>query len=180
MKKLPEPNVYVYGKDDTQIMVYNMRRSQKRGDRKKHQRKKTKELVTEKRNSWLLIKYLRPSYSGYAEDNLCILYSQHLFQTTHDRYLFSKIRLVLSPTLYKFIVWACWAKTQSSLGSKPKLVLTVLKAYINHSFLEIFYGKLKKLSKKLVTFSFFIKSFLKWFTNIYPKGTHLYNPYNYI
>ena len=28
--------------------------------------------------------------------------------------------------LYKFIVWACWAKTQSCLGSKPKLVLTTI------------------------------------------------------
>ena len=28
-KKLPEPNLHVYGKDDTQILVYNMRRSQK-------------------------------------------------------------------------------------------------------------------------------------------------------
>ena len=71
-----------------------------------------------------LIKLLRPSYSDYAEDILCILYSQYFFQTTYDRYLFSIIRLVLSPMLYKFIVWACWAETQSYLGSKPKLVLT--------------------------------------------------------
>ena len=27
--------------------------------------------------------------------------------------------------LYNFIVWACWTKTQSCLGSKPKLVLTI-------------------------------------------------------
>ena len=65
-----------------------------------------------------MIKLLRPSYSSYAEDNLYILYSQYFFQTTYDRYLFSKIRLVLSPTLYKFIVWACWAETQPCLGSK--------------------------------------------------------------
>ena len=25
-EKLPEPNLHVYGKDDTKIMVYNMRR----------------------------------------------------------------------------------------------------------------------------------------------------------
>ena len=30
---------------------------------------------------------------------------------------------------YKFIVWACWAKTQSCLGSKPKLVLTIGAVY---------------------------------------------------
>ena len=40
-EKLPEPNLHVYGKDDTKIMVYNMRMSQKRGDRKT-QSKKTK------------------------------------------------------------------------------------------------------------------------------------------
>ena len=32
--KLLEPNLHVYGKDDTKIMVYNVRRSPKRGDRK--------------------------------------------------------------------------------------------------------------------------------------------------
>ena len=71
-----------------------------------------------------MVKLLRPSYSGYAKDDFYILYFQYSFQTIHDRYLFSKIKLVLLPTLYKFIVWACWAKTQPYLGSKPKLVLT--------------------------------------------------------
>ena len=41
---------------------------------------------------------------------------------------------------------------------------------INHPFYEFFYEKLKKLSKKLITFSFFYKThFLKWFTNIVLK-----------
>ena len=62
--------------------------------------------------------------SGYADDNFYISFSSFFFQTTHDRYLISKVRLVLFPTLYKFIVWAYWAKTQPCLGSKPKLVLT--------------------------------------------------------
>ena len=66
--------------------------------------KKTRELVTKKKNSLLLVKLLLPSYSGYAEDNLCILYYEYFFQTIYDHYLFSIIRLVLSPTLYKFIV----------------------------------------------------------------------------
>ena len=47
-KKLPT-NLHVYGKDDTQIKVYSMRRSLKKGDGKKHQRKETKELVIERR-----------------------------------------------------------------------------------------------------------------------------------
>ena len=36
-----------------------------------------------------------------------------------------------------------------------------LRAYINHPFLETFYGELKNLSKKLITFSFFHKKFPK-------------------
>ena len=74
-----------------------------------------------------MIKLLRSSYSSYTEDNLCILYSQYFFQIAYDRYLLSIIRLVLSLTFYKFIVWACWAKTQSYSGSKSKLVLTSIK-----------------------------------------------------
>ena len=64
-------------------------------------------------DSWLY-------YSGYAEDDFCILYSQLFFQSTHDRYLLFKIRLVLSPMLYKFIVWACWARTQSCFRVQAK------------------------------------------------------------
>ena len=75
---------------------------------KKPREKKIKKYDTKRRtlDSWLY-------YSSYAENDFCILYSQLFFQTTHDRYLLFKIRLVLSPTLYKFIVWACWARTQS-------------------------------------------------------------------
>ena len=77
--------------------------------------KKIKKYDTKGRtpDSWLY-------YSGYAEDDFYILYLQLFFQTIHDRYLLSKIRLVLSPTLYKFIVWACWAKTQSCFGVQAK------------------------------------------------------------
>ena len=64
-------------------------------------------------DSWLY-------YSGYAENDFYILYFQLFFQTTHDRYLYSKIKLVLSPTLYKFIVWTCWVKTQSCLVVQAK------------------------------------------------------------
>ena len=93
MKKLPEPNLLVYGKCDTQIMVYSMRRSPRKGDRK-NTREKDQRTSYWKKNSLLLIKLLRSSYSGYAEDNLCILYSQYFFQTSYDRYFFSIIRLV--------------------------------------------------------------------------------------
>ena len=35
-KKFPKPNLHVYGKDDNEIMVYNMRRSPRKGEGKKH------------------------------------------------------------------------------------------------------------------------------------------------
>ena len=83
-------------------------------------KKKIKKYITKRRtlDSWL-------NYSGYAKDDFYISYSYFFFQSTHDRYFLSRIRLVLFPTLYKFIVWACWAKTQSYLGFKSKLVLTI-------------------------------------------------------
>ena len=39
-EKLPEPNLHVYGKDDTKIMVYNMRKwPKKRGSKKLEQKR---------------------------------------------------------------------------------------------------------------------------------------------
>ena len=46
-------------------------------------------------------------------------------------------------------------------------LMCVLRANINHSFWKSLYEKLKKLSTQWITFSFFIKSFLKWIINIY-------------
>ena len=48
MKKLPKPNLHVYGEDDTKIMVYNMRRSQKKGDRKSTRGKRLKNKLLKK------------------------------------------------------------------------------------------------------------------------------------
>ena len=39
-EKLLEPNLHVYGKDDTKIMVYNIRRWPKKGGTKKDQEQK--------------------------------------------------------------------------------------------------------------------------------------------
>ena len=47
-REAPRTKLHVYGKDDTKIMVYNMRRSPKREDRKT-QSKKTKKQVTKRR-----------------------------------------------------------------------------------------------------------------------------------
>ena len=95
-------------------MVYNVKRWQKKRGLKKTYRGKIKKHGTEGRtpDSWLY-------YLGYAED-IFISYTQLFFQTIHDRYFLSKIRLVPSPTLYKFIVLACWAKTQSCFGVQAK------------------------------------------------------------
>ena len=84
------------------------------------ERKKIKKYITKRRTlvSWL-------NYFGYADDGFYISYSYFFFQSTHNRYFLSRIRLVLFPTLYKFIIWTCWTKTQSCLGFKSKLVLTL-------------------------------------------------------
>ena len=105
----------MYGKNGTKIMVYNVRRCPKKRRLKKTDRKKIKKYDTKGRtsDSWLY-------YSGNAEDDFYILYLQLFFQTIHNHYLLSKIRLVLSPMLYKFIIWACWARTQSCFEVQAK------------------------------------------------------------
>ena len=113
-EKLPQSNLHVYGKNGMKIVAYNVRRRLKKRDGKNLEKKIKKDNTKRKvLDSWLC-------YLGYAEDDFYILYFLLLFQTTHDRYLYSKIRLALSPTLYKFIVWICWAKTQSCFGVQAK------------------------------------------------------------
>ena len=97
-------------------------------------------------------------YSGYTENNLYFSYSQYFFWTTYDHYLFSIIKLVLSHTLYKFIIWARWAEIQSCLESKLKLVLT-LYIYI---YIYIF----KKIILYLVLKSYWPLIF--WYFQIDP------------
>ena len=41
-EKLLEPNLHVYGKDDTKVMVYNMRKWQKKGIKKKKKNSRAK------------------------------------------------------------------------------------------------------------------------------------------
>ena len=48
-EKLPEPNLHVYGKDDTKIMVYNMRKWPKRGGSENLEQKKIKKYITKRR-----------------------------------------------------------------------------------------------------------------------------------
>ena len=87
---------------------------QRKGDWKTY-RKKIKKYDTKERtpDSWLY-------YLGYAKNDYYIFYLQLSSQTINDCYLLFKIRLVLSPTLYKFIVWTYWARTQSCFGVQAK------------------------------------------------------------
>ena len=48
-KKLPEPNLHVYDKDDTKIMVYNMRKWPKKRRIGKPKAKKIKKYITKRR-----------------------------------------------------------------------------------------------------------------------------------
>ena len=55
MEKLPESNLHVYGKDDTKIMVYNMRRWQKeKGGTKKDLEQKRLRNKSLKEELWIL------------------------------------------------------------------------------------------------------------------------------
>lgn len=49
-------------------------------------------------------------------------------------------------------------------------LIYVFNAHINHLFFKTFYRELKKLSKKLVTFSLFYKKILKQFTNVWLRA----------
>ena len=48
-EKLLEPNSHMYGKDDTKIMVYNMRKWPKKGGSENLEQKKIKKYITKRR-----------------------------------------------------------------------------------------------------------------------------------
>ena len=140
----------------------------------KPREKKIRKYDTKRRtlDSWLY-------YSSYTENDFYILYFQLFFQTTLDRCLHSKIRLVLSPTLYKFIVWACWAKTQSCFEVQAKTgpyknhfikIKTYIYIYIYKyiwTFLDIFWVKSRLLI--IYTFILFIFELITYYViNIQP------------
>ena len=73
-KAPPESNLHVYGKDDIEFRIYNMKRSPRRKDRKKTREKVLKnKLLKKKEGFWT--KLIRLSCSGYTEDSFCILIS---------------------------------------------------------------------------------------------------------
>ena len=70
-KAPPESNLHVYGKDDTEFRIYNVKRSPKRGDRKRTIEKVLKKKLLEKKGGFWK-KLIRLSCSGYTEDSFCI------------------------------------------------------------------------------------------------------------
>ena len=67
-------NLHVYGKDDIEFRVHNVKRSPKRGDRKNIREKVLKnKLIKKKGGFWTKLIHL--SCSGYTEDSFCTLIS---------------------------------------------------------------------------------------------------------
>ena len=73
-KAPPESNLHVYGKDDIEFRVYNVKRSPRRKDRKKTKEKVLKNKLLKKKGGFWT-KLIRLSCSGYTEDSFCILIS---------------------------------------------------------------------------------------------------------
>ena len=48
-EKFPKPNLLVYGKDDTKIIIYNMRKWQRTGGIEKPRAKRIKKYITKRR-----------------------------------------------------------------------------------------------------------------------------------
>ena len=68
-KAPPESNLHVYGKDDIEFRVHNVKRSPKRGDRKNIREKVLKnKLIKKKGGFWTKLIHL--SCSGYTEDKI--------------------------------------------------------------------------------------------------------------
>ena len=70
-KTPPESNLHVYGKDDKEFRVYNVKRSPKRRDRERTIEKVLKNKLLEKKGGFWK-KLIRLSCSSYIEDSFCI------------------------------------------------------------------------------------------------------------
>ena len=96
------------GEVGEKIVVYNTRRDQKKGHRKKTRKKKERE-------SKRLKKYNSKKEEFNTFDHITracprilfvLVHAQFFLFNTIFQYLFPRFRLAFSPTLYKFIVWA--------------------------------------------------------------------------
>ena len=70
-KAPPESNLHVYGKDDIEFTVYNVKRSPKRKDQKKTREKVLKNKLLKKKGGFWK-KLIRRSCLGYTKDSFCI------------------------------------------------------------------------------------------------------------
>ena len=109
-KKLWTPDSHVGGEVCGKIMVYNMKRDQKKGDREKSRKKRKRE-----RESKRLKKYNSKKEEFNIFDHITRACLKILFVLVHAQlfpfntifqYLFPRFKLAFSPILYKFIVWA--------------------------------------------------------------------------
>ena len=85
------------------------------------------------------------------------------------------IKLFLNTTGSEYLILAQREKSKNKSGISAIFIgVCTLRTHINHLFLKTFYGKLKKkkkkLSKKLMTFSFFHKKFPKIVYYCMPLG----------
>ena len=70
-KAPPESNLHVYGKDDTEFRVYNMKMSPKRRDQKRTKEKVLKNKLLENKGGFWT-KLIRLSCLGFTEGSFCI------------------------------------------------------------------------------------------------------------
>ena len=130
--------MHVYGRDDTRIIVYSMDRWPKE---EREMRKNQDIFVIIIWTPVIKIKNLTLWHcsSNDSEDRfshfICICFSYK----NNGYYLSCWIELVLSLTLYKFIIWAYWAKIQFHIGSNPISVLTksILRKLLYREFFII-------------------------------------------
>ena len=91
---------------------------QREGDgRKTEERKKGwRNTIVERKNSKLLITLLGHNRGCFFAFLHVLLFPLN----TNNRYLFSRVSLAFSPTLYKFIIRAYWAWVHSCFGVRVK------------------------------------------------------------
>ena len=108
----------------------------------KRYRKKIKKYDTKKELQIL-------SYTIQATPRTIFISSTYNYPSTpiHDCYRISKITLVLFLTLYKFIVWACWARTRSCFGFQVRTVFTY--RYTINKIMHLNKAKKKKSHRRI-------------------------------
>ena len=111
------------GEIGVKAVVYNTPKGKKKGDETRNKREKRLKKYNSKKEEFFTIDHIVRARLRMllACENVQLFPLNAIYQ-----YLYLRFRLVFSPTLYKFIVWAFWAWVHSCSGFKSKLVLTIL------------------------------------------------------